>query len=394
MTNWQPGPRLSIVHILPELGVGGPSNVVYALAGAQAVRHGVRLLAFRGGSGEERARDLGLACDVLYPQWPPGMPCGIGFVMRALRAARTIRAIRPDLAHVHLVGYSLEAAIATGLARVPSVGHLHTVFTPEGLTGINRNVLRYLRPLYRHGNLICLTEAARQVFGAHGIAAHVVHNAVDLAAFDRRLRDLPRALPDNSTPKVVLLARLSPEKCPGMFVRAAAQVLCGSTPGAEFYIAGEDGPLTGEVRKQIAELGVGGHVHMLGHRNDVPAVLRDCHVVCLTSREEGFPVVLIEAGAAAKPCVVTDTTGVREVVEDGRTGFVVPVGDHGALADRVVRLLTDPPLRQRLGQQARRRVEERFNPAVQAERTMEVYRQVLRRRAGFDKTVERNGRSE
>src|SRR5205814_5671256 len=108
-------------------------------------------------------------------------------------------------------------------------------------------------------------------------------------------------------------------------------------------------------------LGVAERVHFTGWWDDVPAAMADLDVVTLTSRNEGTPVSLIEALAARRAVVGTAVGGVPFVVEDGKTGYVVPPGDAAAVADRVRRLLADPDLRARMGELGRQAMRGRFS---------------------------------
>ena len=140
---------------------------------------------------------------------------------------------------------------------------------------------------------------------------------------------------------------------------AAAQRLAAELPRARYVIvgAGEEEP---RLRAQAAAAGIGERVVFAGYRRDIPAVLAAMDVFVLPSRRENMPQVLLEAMAMARPIVSTASIGVREVVEDGRTGFVVPPGDVGALTDRLRLLASDAGLRERMGAGARARIRDGF----------------------------------
>ena len=100
-------------------------------------------------------------------------------------------------------------------------------------------------------------------------------------------------------------------------------------------------------------------------------------VVVLPSESEALPTVLLEAAAAGCPVVASDVGGVREIVDDGATGLLVPPQDEKALATALVRILSDPELGERMGHAARAKAESQFSIAIQAKRTLEVYRQLV-----------------
>ena len=132
-------------------------------------------------------------------------------------------------------------------------------------------------------------------------------------------------------------------------------------PGVHLAVVG-DGELRPALEAQAAGLGLAGRVHFTGWSADVPGALADLDVVVLTSRNEGTPMALIEAAAAARPVVATRVGGVAAVVADGFTGHLVAAGDAEAVASRIGLLLADPAGRQAMGRAARVAMADRFGP--------------------------------
>jgi glycosyltransferase involved in cell wall biosynthesis len=110
-----------------------------------------------------------------------------------------------------------------------------------------------------------------------------------------------------------------------------------------------------------------------GHCEDMPAALKQAHIVCLPSYREGLPKVLLEAAACARALVATDAPGCREIVRHGQNGLLVPLRDAASLANAIERLLGDPALRIRFGQKGRQMIESEFSEAKVAQETLEVY---------------------
>ena len=117
-------------------------------------------------------------------------------------------------------------------------------------------------------------------------------------------------------------------------------------------IAG-DGECRRDLERQARELGLDGSVHFLGARTDVDSVLRAADVAALSSDREGSPLLVFECMANNTPLVATAVGGIPDVVEDGRTGVLVPRRDVRALADGMITLLTDPGRRLRMAAAAR-----------------------------------------
>jgi glycosyltransferase involved in cell wall biosynthesis len=252
----------------------------------------------------------------------------------------------------------LTALHSTGWPDV--VGRLNRLLTPitDGFIGVAEEHGRYLREVER--------------FPPHKV--FVIPNGVDTDRFcpqkpDEALRrqlDLP--------PKaavVGIVAALRPEKDHELFLRVAARVL-RSVPQARFLIVG-GGDLQPQLERSAAGLGIGSAVHFLGTRSDIPKLLSLVDVSVLTSKMEASPVTILEAMACGKPCVAPRIGSIPETIVDGETGYVTPPGDESELAGALTRLLTDPARASRFGQNARRRVEERYS----LERMVEGYQQLI-----------------
>jgi glycosyltransferase involved in cell wall biosynthesis len=173
-----------------------------------------------------------------------------------------------------------------------------------------------------------------------------------------------------SVPVVAFVGRLEATKDPLLFVEVAAAARAAGTP-ARFVMYGT-GSLDGEVRAAAARHGLGKDVLTLaGHLDDTDAIYRGIDLLLLTSRYEGFGLVLVEAGAAGIPVVVADLPAMAEVVDDGVTGLIRE-RSAGALAAAIDELVTNPERRVQMGAAARRHVIERFSAERMLDRTAAV----------------------
>jgi glycosyltransferase involved in cell wall biosynthesis len=154
--------------------------------------------------------------------------------------------------------------------------------------------------------------------------------------------------------RVVVIGSLSDEKDPLLAVRTVASV-----PGVRLRIVGS-GPLEEIVREEVELLGFADRVELAGAVDDVIPHLAWAGVLLLTSRTEGLPGAILEAGAASLATVAVDVGGVREAVADGVTGFVVDRGDSSGLRQALSTLAADPALVRRMGGAARLHIKERF----------------------------------
>ena len=136
---------------------------------------------------------------------------------------------------------------------------------------------------------------------------------------------------------------------------------------------------TADMRSRVEAAGLSDTVRLLGHSSEVASLLAAGDIALLTSRTEGLPNALLEAGVAGLPSVSTDCGGAGEVLVDGETGYIVGVNDDKAMAVRLSELAADPALRRHMGEAARRRVTERHAPERVAAIALAAYRDACAR---------------
>jgi glycosyltransferase involved in cell wall biosynthesis len=174
-----------------------------------------------------------------------------------------------------------------------------------------------------------------------------------------------------------MVANLRRSKGHEYFVEAARKVM-DSIPEARFVAVGEieEGIAKG-MTARAQQLGLENHFFILGYRADIPEILQSLDVFVLSSVSEGLSIATIEAMAAGKPVVVTRSGGPEEVVEDGRTGLLVPPSDAHSLAAGICEILRNPQLAAALGRNARAEGESRFSLARMVKEYESLYERCL-----------------
>jgi glycosyltransferase involved in cell wall biosynthesis len=172
----------------------------------------------------------------------------------------------------------------------------------------------------------------------------------------------------------VCVARFAPQKAHDVLLRGFAGLLAGGVD-ARLWLVGDDPFGDGRVRAEALarELDLGARVSFLGIRRDVPNLVAAADVFTMTSLWEGLGLVFLEAMAAARPILATQVSAVPEVVDDGRTGLLVPPSDAAAWSDAAARLAADPALRARFGEEGRAVCIARFGLERMIDETLAVY---------------------
>ena len=211
----------------------------------------------------------------------------------------------------------------------------------------------------------------------------VIQNGTDLSRFNPA-HTPPRGMRAELgigavDPVMLVAARLEPQKGHSVLLNAMPEVL-EEFPNARLLCLGE-GVLHEELERQSKELDLQENVRFLGFRGNITDWLALCDFTVLPSFYEGLPLVAVESLAAGRAMVATEVDGTPEVIVNGRTGITVPSGDPAALAAAICSLLRSPALRQRLAEQGRAYVLERFSQERQVRETSEFYLEALGRKA-------------
>ncbi|MDX6414915.1 MAG: hypothetical protein QOH23_2325 [Gaiellaceae bacterium] len=381
---------MKIVHAIARLNVGGAALSLLELAAGQRARgHDVLVVAGRIPPGEASMEHL---------------PAEFGVPQLHLRTLQREVSVLSDLATV----YALRGLLQE---RRPDVLHTHT--SKAGATGrlaalsAGRDVPRAVVHTF-HGHVLSGYFSPHRELGFRLVERALAHATDAIVAVSDQVRDdlvRLRVAPASKIDVVPygfdLAARLdvNPEtrarhraslgaaeddfvigwagrlteiKRPLDLIRTLAHVDRG------LLVLAGDGELRRAVESLAEELKVADRVRFLGYVDDMGSLYAAFDSFLLTSRNEGAPVVAIESLGAGVPVVATDAGGTRGVVDDGKTGFVVPIGDVRALSERLAQLRDHPELRMRFGAVGRKTMLSRFGVARMVDDIERVYARGLR----------------
>ena len=279
---------------------------------------------------------------------------------------------RPDL--VHLVGMKvilwggLAARLRGTKGMVSAVCGLGVLFSPEYNRGVRKiismGVLRVMRFIHKARRTYCIFHNTddQDVFVSHKVISQeycvrTMGSGINLDVYTYREES------GDEVKKVLFTARMVEDK--GVLVLIdSAEKLRGRYAGkVQFLLCGglDTNPLAVS-RERLEELCDGEYIQWLGKRNDVLQLLEQSHIFAFPSYyKEGLPKSCIEAAAVGRPIITCDSVGCRDTVIDGKTGFLIPVKDSEALAEKLQILIENDELRQEMGRNARAFAEESFS---------------------------------
>ena len=207
-----------------------------------------------------------------------------------------------------------------------------------------------------------------------------IHNAINPANI--RITDttekIKHDLGINSIEHIIGSAgRMVPVKGYSVFLDMA-KIILAKIPGTMFLLVG-DGPLMEELKIKARRMGIGDQVLFLGFRNDIIDIINCLDIFVISSYHEGIPMALLEAMALKKAVVATAVGGINEIIENDISGLLVAPGGARSLADSCIKVLNDIGVKERLGAEAVKRINNEFVYDIQRDRIIDVYNELMKR---------------
>jgi glycosyltransferase involved in cell wall biosynthesis len=366
----------TILHTIESSEPGGAETVLLDLASKVDSRRfrSVALLVKKGWL-QEQLQERGVKTFLVE--------CGSWYDFRLPRTiARVVREEKADLIHSHLPDQNFYSCLAGVLVGRKTIVTYHGPIEITSAQGMRQVIkIQFVRHAAASVVVVCdYVGAMLQNVGFKPKKIVRIYNGIDTKLYgDTQGSNLRSELGVPLDTKLVgMIAHLHLAKGYEFFIQAARKVV-DALPKVRFVAVGEiKEPIWKELSTLIENLGLKDHVHFLGLRDDIPGILHDLDVFVLSSRSEGFPLAVLEAMAAGRPIVVTRSGGPQELVDDGRTGFLVPPADAQALAETICKLLADPTKAMELGRNARVRVESQFSIETMVGKYEQLYERLLK----------------
>lgn len=286
---------------------------------------------------------------------------------------------------IHHVGLKniLWGGFAAKLARVHgvvnAVSGLGAIFSKGKIGWMARCVLTFMRfsNKRKRVKVIFQNQEDRNLFLEHDVidesqAEFIKGSGVDLNVF----KYVPE--PESETLKVVFSARMVKEKGVMELIEAAELLRKDYEGKVEFWLCGRLAVNADAISQEELEARCDGkYIKWLDFQKDMKSVLEQCHIMAFPSYyREGVPKSLIDACAVGRPIVTTDSIGCKDVVDDGVNGFLIPVKDNEALAQKLRILIEDKELRIRMGREARKKAECEFAIEDVIAKHLEIYHKI------------------
>lgn len=354
---------LRILHSEAATSFGGQEQYIYRMMLAMRERgHHLEAVCQPHAVLAQRLNDVGFVVHTAYMDGP------VNFVKTASKIKNILREGRFDVLNTHSRRDTIVAGCAGRWARTPLIVRTRHLANKVG------SLLSYTVIPHR---VTTASHFVRQHLISRGVKPeHVatVYPAVDLAPLPAS-SSLRQELNLRSSDVVVGCVAVMRSLKGHRELISAMQPLIQADARVHLVLVGGGSPLLEQLQTLVQDQGLQTRVHFLGARNDVPNLLMGFDVFALATRKEASGTVFVEAGAAGLPVVGTNVDGVPEMMKADVSGFLVPLDDQQALTAAIQRLVDDPDLRHRMGQEGLRycRHEQRFGADAMVQRIESSY---------------------
>jgi glycosyltransferase involved in cell wall biosynthesis len=382
--------RRKIFFLLDSLNIGGTETQAVQLATRlDSARYEVTLgcLRARGPLLEKLAGTSVSVCEF----YPKGGFDSVNGMYQMFRLAVFLRRGGFRIVHTHDLYANLLGIPAAVIARVPVIISSQRDLSHLDLYKTRRRVwLRRMQNLcaavLTNANAVREAMLAENHFVPEKV--RVIYNGVDTDRFSHGSRDRRWLIRSDANEGgaiekekwIVLVGNMHSDVKGHPWLIDAAIAITRKFPETRFVLVG-DGALRKDFERQVAALGLERHFLFLGRRDDVPRILACCDIGVLPSKAEGLPNAVLEYLAAGLPTVASRVGGNAEIVQDGKSGLLVPPEDSSALEEALLRLLRDPEFASSLGKNGREYVTREFSFQRMIESTDQLYTELLRSRA-------------
>ncbi len=374
--------RVLHVHTLPVVS-GSGINVLLTMRGLRSKGYDVELACRGEGELIQEAEKEGFKIRVV-----PNFAQEINIykdIMAFFELIYIVKKYHYDIVHTHNSKAGFIGRLAAKIAGVPLVIHtIHGFAFHDFEKPWRRKLFIFLERLAAKwaDKLIVISQPLKEWGLSVGIGREeqytLIYSGIEMDKFkvnidvNKKKKEFGIKPTDLVVGMVAKLWKGKGHEC----VLKAAKKIIKKIPNTKFMFVGE-GYLYEKIRDLRDKLGLNSYVIFTGFRKDIPEITSIFDVAVLASYFEGLGRVILEAMILGKPVVATEVGGIVDVVEDGVTGILIPPNNSDALSDALIRLLYDEGLRKRIGENAKKRIDERFSAQTMIDRIHHLYRSLL-----------------
>lgn len=357
---------MKILQILPELNVGGVETGTVDFAKFLRQHGHESVVVSNGGSMVAKLQSMG----VKHYQLPVHRKNLFTMMAMIKKLRRIIETEEIDIVHARSRVPAWIAYFASRKTKAAFITTCHGFYKNRWFSqvmGFSKLVIVPSESIGRH-----MTED----YGVLPENIRRIPRSVDLDKFTYQKNEIVK----KSSHVVAIVGRITPLKGHKYFIEAMARII-RQTPNVKVWIIGappaDKYMYKEELEVLVSRLGIRDHVEFMGNRPDIPQLLSKVDVLVMSSIEpESFGRVIIEAQAVGVPVVATSVGGVLDIIDDGKTGLLVPAKDSESMAAAIVRLIQNTDLANQLVKNARAKIEKEFTLDLMATRTLKVYEEL------------------
>ena len=363
---------MRVLQVTTHVNIGGIANYILTLSGSLKSKGVDVVVASGGGNLEEEFRSAGI------PHKKLGINTKFEFGPKVIgsifKLARIIKDEDIDIVHAHTRVSQVAAFFASRLAGVPYVTTCHGYFKLRSRKAFDTWGLKVIAISG------AVQEHLKSDLGVAQSRISLIYSGVDIEKFtqtysDKAKEDTRKELGLSSAPVIGTIGRLSQVKGQRYLVQAMGDII-NRKKDAQCLIVG-DGNEKGALENLARALNVKDPVHFVSSNVDTAKFLSIMDIFVFPSVKEGLGIALLEAMAAGKACIASNIGGISDIINDSSCGILVPVGDINSISNAVIMLAGNDSLRQKMGENARRRVSEKFSLDVMGDNVIQLYKEIV-----------------
>jgi glycosyltransferase involved in cell wall biosynthesis len=345
--------KIKVVHVISDLPYGGVEKFLLDLLPPLNKDFDIKVCCIREkGILAQEFEKIGIPVDLIYFK-------GRLHPLSLRNMSRYLKKEKIDILHSHMYRANTSGTVSAKLAKTPVViGHIHSY--PEWDDKKQQKMDGFLSRW--KDKIIAVSNSVKKDFiKATGVKEDkllTIYNGIDLKRFDitidfsKKKREL--GIPEKAL-VIGIFARLIEDKRHEVFLQAAKILTTSIKHDVRFLIVGE-GKLDQNLKLFTSDLGINNKVIFTGLREDVPELLKITDISVLSSKREGFPMIILESMACGVPCITTNVGGISEVIKDGITGYLVEKESPKSLSDAILSIIEDTNKRKTFSENCQKKV--------------------------------------